>query len=219
MRRFYWSWIFLSVLLILSMSGCYAEKSPQEVTQKFWEAVITQDIEKARKYTTRETRDLVDVSSTVQFRGAIITFDKITINGNTTSLGTILRVHKDGAEATIIPLQTVLKRENGEWKVDYRETKESIIEQDAVSDVVKDLQELGKRLSGHMDEALEEVKQKIPEYEEKLRRLGVAASKKVEETVQRQLSEIKKGIEELGNILDEVLEKEKESNGGKPEKP
>lgn len=216
-RRFYWSSILLSALSVIFISDCCAEKPPQEVAQKFWEAVIVQDIKNARKYTTKETRGLVDTSA-VQFRNAVITFDKITIDGNTTSIGTALQVRKNDAETTVIPLQTVLKREDGEWKVDYQETRESITGPDTVSDVIKDLQELGKKLSDHVDETLEEVKQKIPEYEEKLRKLGVAASKKMEEAVQQQLSEIKKGIEELGNILNEVLQKE-ENSSSKQEKP
>lgn len=211
-RRFYWGWIFLSALFIISISGCYAEKPPQEVTQKFWRAIVVQDIENARKYTTKATRGLVDVPSTAQFRSATITFDKITIYNNTTAIETNLQVYKNDTETTVIPLQTILKQEDGEWKVDYQETRESIVHPDTVSDIAKDLQKLGKKLSDHMDEALEEVRQKIPEYEEKLRKLGVAASRKMEEAVQRQLSEIKKGIEELGNILDEVLKKEENSS-------
>ena len=68
-----------------------------------------------------------------------------------------------------------------------------------------------------MDEALGEIKQKMPEYEEKMKKAGEAASKKLDEALQRYVTEIKKGMEKLGGILDEVLKKE--SDSGQQEKP
>lgn len=210
--RFRWSWIYLSVLSIILLSGCYTEKPPQEAAQNFWDAIKMQDIENTRKYATTETRDLIDASQG-QFRDANVTFGKIIINGDTTTIETTLLMRKNGTETTI-PLQTILKQENGEWRVDYQQTRQSIkeTETDALPDISKDIQELGKKLSDRMDEALGELKQKIPEYEEKLKKLSETASKKLEEAWQRQVAEIKKGIEELGKVLDEVLKEESSSD-------
>lgn len=207
--RFCWSWIYVSVLSIIVISGCSTEKPPQEAAQKFWDAIKTQDIENARKYATAETRDLIDASRG-QFRDTNVTFGKILIDDDTTTIETTLHQYKNGTETTL-PLQTILKQEHGEWKVDYQKTRQSIKETDTLPDIAKDIQELGKKLSDRMDEALGEIKQKIPEYEEKIKELGETASKKMEEVWQRQASEIKKSIEKLGKILDEVL-KEKKNN-------
>ncbi|MDN3510288.1 MAG: hypothetical protein NG784_03140 [Candidatus Jettenia sp.] len=201
-----WNWIYISVLSIIVISGCSTEKPPQEAAQKFWDAIKIQDIENARKYATVETRDLIDTARG-QFRDTNVTFGKILIDGDTTTIETTLHMDKNGTETTL-PLQTILKKEHGEWKVDYRQTRQSIKETDTLPDIAKDIQELGKKLSDHMDEALGEIKQKIPEYEEKIKELGEAASKKMEEVWQRQVAEIKKNIEKLGKILDEVLKEE-----------
>ena len=213
-RRISVSWIYPAVLIITLMSGCLAEKSPQEAARNFWDAMKVQDIENARKYSTTNTRSLIDTSNG-QFRGANVTFGKILIDDNTTTIETTVRTQKNGTETTI-PLQTILKQENGEWRVDYQQTKESMTETSSISDIAKDLQELGKKLSDRMDEALGEIKQKVPEYEEKIKKLGETASKKMDEAWQRQVSEIKKSIEELGKILDEMLKRE--HDGSKQEK-
>jgi hypothetical protein len=214
-RRFRWSWAYLSALSILLLSGRYTERPPQEIAQNFWNAIKVQDMKTARKYTTKETSSFID-GSTVPFRDAVVTFGKIIIDGDTTTVDTILKVHKNDKETTI-PFQTVLKQENGEWRVDYRETEKSIMESGSFSDIIRDLQKLGKKVSDRMDETLDELRQKIPEYESKLKELGEATSERIKEAWERQLSEIRKGIEELGKILDETLKKEEDDS--RQEKP
>ena len=203
--RFRRGWVYPGMLLITLISGCYIENPPQEVAPYFWNAIKAQDIENARKYSTTETCSLID-ASIGQFREAVVTFGKITIDGDRSTIDTTLRIPKNGTETTVL-LQTILKQENGNWRVDYQQTKNSMVEVGSLSDITKDLQELNKRLSDRMDETLEEIKQKIPEYEEKMKKLGETASKKIEEAWQRQKAEIKKSIEELGKVLDEALKK------------
>lgn len=214
-EQFRLSWVYVAIVTITFMSGCYTDKPPQEVARHFWEAIKIQDMENARKYATTSTRTLIDTSNG-QFKDAVVTFGRIIIDGDSTTIETMVRVQKNGTE-TPIPLQTILKQEHGEWRVDYAQTKETIKEDDAFSDIAKKLEALGGKLSERMDEALGEIKQKMPEYEEKMKKAGEAASKKLDEALQRYVTEIKKGMEKLGGILDEVLKKE--SDRGQQEKP
>ncbi|MBE7446223.1 MAG: hypothetical protein HS132_13590 [Planctomycetia bacterium] len=207
-ERFRFGWISLAIMTITCMSGCHTDKSPQEVALHFWDAMKVQDVENARKYATTSTRTLIDTSNE-QFKNAVVTFGKIIIDGDSTTIETTVRAQKNGDE-TPIPLQTILKQEHGEWRVDYAQTKKTIKEDDAFSDIAKNLEALSGKLSERMDEALGEMKQKMPEYEEKIKEVGAAASKKLDEALQRYVTEIKKGMEKLGGILDEVLKKESE---------
>ncbi len=213
--RFRLGWAYVAIVTITFMSGCYTDKPPQEVARYFWEAIKIQDMENARKYATTSTRTLIDTSNG-QFKDAVVTFGRIIIDGDSTTIETMVRVQKKGTE-TPVPLQTILKQEHGEWRVDYAQTKETIKEDDAFSDIAEKLEALGGKLSERMDEALGEIKQKMPEYEEKMKKAGEAASKKLDEALQRYVTEIKKGMEKLGGILDEVLKKE--SDRGQQEKP
>lgn len=215
LERFRLSWVYLTIVTITFVSGCYRDKSPQEVAQHFWDTMKIQDMENARKYATTSTRTLIDTSNE-QFKDAFVTFGKIVIDGDLTTIETTARVQKHGTETTI-PLQTILKKEDGEWRVDYAQTKETIQEDDTFFDIAEKLETLGGKLSERMDEALGEIKQKMPEYEEKMKKAGEAASKKLDEALQRYVTEIKKGIEKLSGILDEVLKKESEKN--QQEKP
>lgn len=214
-ERFRLGWVYLAIVTIAFMSGCHMDKPPQEIAQHFWDAMKVQDVENARKYATTSTRTLIDTSNG-QFKNAVVTFGKIIIDGDSTTIDTTVRLQKNGAE-TPITFQTILKQEHGEWRVDYAQTKKTIKEDDTFSDIAKNLEALSGKLSERMDEALGEIKQKMPEYEEKMKRAGEAASKKLDEALQRYVTEIKKGMEKLSGILDEVLKKE--SNNGQQEKP
>lgn len=213
--RLHWGCICLALLISIFTSGCRKDKSPQEVAQCFWDAMKVQDIENSRKYSTTSTRTLIDASSE-QFKDSVVTFGKIVIDGDLTTIDTTVRTQKHGTE-TSIPFQTILIHENGEWRVDYAQTKETIKAEDSFSGITKNVQEFGEKLSKRMDEALEEIKQKMPEYEEKMKKLGDVASKKVDEALQRSMEEIKKGMEKLGGILDEFLKKEEDND--KEKKP
>lgn len=213
--RLRWVCVYLVSLTLTLTSGCRVDKPPQEVAQCFWDAMKVQDIENGRKYATISTRTLIDPSHE-QFKGAVVTFGKIIIDGDLTTIDTTVRLPEHGTE-TSLPLQTILKKEDGEWRVDYAETKETIQEDDSFSEIAKNLQELGGKLSERMDEALGEIKEKFPEYKEKMEKMGEVASKKMDEALQRYVTEIKKGIEKLSGILDEVLKKE--SGSDKQEAP
>ncbi|MCC7212852.1 MAG: hypothetical protein E3K40_01240 [Candidatus Brocadia sp.] len=204
--RLRWVCVYLFSLTLTLTSGCRVDKPPQEVAQCFWEAMKVQDIENGRGYATTSTRILIDPSNE-QFKDAAVTFGKIIIDGDLATIDTTVRLPKHGTETTL-PIQTILKKEDGEWRVDYAETKKTIMEDDSFSEIAKNLQELGGKLSERMDEALGEIKQKFPEYKEKMEKMGEVASKKMDEALQRYVAEIKKGIEKLGGILDEVLQKE-----------
>lgn len=208
MRQFRWILLYLAPLSIMFIPGCYTNKPPQEVAQYFWDAMKVQDIEGARKHSTMETRNLMTAPDE-QLRDVNVKFGKILIDGNTATIETIVHMQRNGTETTL-PSQTILKREDGEWRVDYQQTKKGLEGSDSPADIAEDVQKLGQKISNHMDKALDEVKQKIPEYTEQVKKLGEAASKKMDEAWQRQVTEIKKIMEEFGKILDQTVKKDKD---------
>lgn len=201
-------YMYGAILLISLVSGCYVDKSPQEIAQYFWDAMRVQDVEKARSCSTVETRNLVN-TSIEQFRDASVTFRKILIDGETTTIETTLHTCKSGTETTL-PLYTILKKEEGLWRVDYLQTKNTIKEDSSLADIARGLEELSKKFSDRVDATVGEIKQKIPELQEKMKKLGETASKKIDEAWQRHAAEIKKEMEELGKVLDDVLKKEED---------
>ncbi|OQY99490.1 MAG: hypothetical protein B6D35_09090 [Candidatus Brocadia sp. UTAMX2] len=213
--RLRWVCVYLITLSLIFTSGCRGNKSPQEVAQYFWNAMKVQDVESCRKYATAKTRALIDPSGE-RFKNAVVTFGKIVIDGDLATIDTTARLSGHGAE-TSLPFQTILKKEDGEWRVDYVQTKETIREDNSFSEITKNLRDLGGKLSERVNEALGEMKQKMPEYEEKIKKLGDVASKKMDEALERCAAEIKKGIEKLDGIMDEILKKEGEQD--KQEEP
>ena len=208
-RQFNLKYVCGTILLITLISGCYADKPPQEIAQYFWDAMKVQDVEKARSCSTVETRNLIN-TSIEQFRDVSVTLGKVLIDGETTTIETMLHTCKNGTETTL-PLFTILKKEERLWRVDYLQTKNTMKEDSSLSGIARDLEELGKKLSDRVDATVGEIKQKIPELQEKIKKLGETASKKIDEAWQKHATEIKNEIEELGKVLDYVLNKEEDS--------
>lgn len=194
------SWFYLAILLIALIHGCDNPETPQEVAQNFWNAIKVQDIDTARKYSTVATRDSIELSEEL-FHDAIVTFGKIIIDGSKTTIETTLQTSKNSSEA-IVPLLTILKKEEGVWRVDYEETKNTIKDDISLSEMVNDLRKLGEELSNNVNETLSKLKQKIPEIEKKVQNHIKITSKEIEESFQQHIPEIKKSIEELGKTLE-----------------
>ncbi len=209
-------WDILAVLLVILMSGCYGNKTAQEVAKHFWNAIKAQDIENARRYSTMTSRNSIDLSDW-SFSVTVVTFGKILIDGDKTTIETTMQIQKNDSEETI-PLQTILNNENEVWRVDYLQTKSTFNVSNAFCEMLNNMRGFGKELTENVDKSLEELKQKIPEIEKKLKELGTAASEKIQEAWQQHMPEIKKKVEELGKALEEVLRSE-EGNNSKQEEP
>ncbi len=157
--------IFIFILSIALSTGCQGSTPPQEVAQNFWNAIKAHDINTARKYSTVSTRDSIDISNEL-FQYSSLTFGMIIINGDKTIIESTIKTNKSGQE-TIVPFLTILMQEEGVWRVDYEETKNTIKEDISLSEIIDDINELGKELSRNIDETLSKLKQKIPEVEKK----------------------------------------------------
>ncbi len=197
--------IFISFILSITLpTGCQGSTTTQDVAQNFWNAVKAQDINAARKYSTVSTRDSIDISNEL-FQYSSLTFGMIIINGDKTIIESTIKTNKSGRE-TIVPFLTILKQEEGVWRVDYEETKNTIKEDISLSEILDDINELGKELSRNIDETLLKLKQKIPEVEKKVKKYGETTSKEINESFQQHLPEIKKSIEKMGRTLEKEIQ-------------
>ncbi|MER2514141.1 MAG: hypothetical protein ABTQ25_17285, partial [Nitrosomonas ureae] len=106
--------------LLFILSGCQTTFSPEQTTTAFWNAMVKGELESAKKYTTRETQDLVVKQENI-IGASLEKTGMIVIDGPNAKVATVvmLKNHENNKPLTF---DTVLLKEDDVWKVDYRKT-------------------------------------------------------------------------------------------------
>jgi hypothetical protein len=136
--------LFLFVLLLIS--GCQTNKSPEQVTQSFWQALAQGQVENAKKYVTQDSQHLVNPQDIDKF--STIKTNAANIDEEDARVETTITRNKQ-----IVTFDTVLQKENDAWKVDYLQTQINI-SMLPLGDVIKSLQNLGGTFAKQLEKQL-----------------------------------------------------------------
>ena len=134
---------FLGLLIILfGLTACFEQKTPQEVSEVFWQAAIDNNLDDIIKYSTlNETQAYEGFSQNLQQME--VSSGKIIIDGNLASIDTTLTNQNDSEEEKK-NFRTYLVLQNEEWTVDYAQTREDM-RGDIVSNLFDQLGQLGEK--------------------------------------------------------------------------
>ncbi len=108
----------LSLLFILN--GCQTTLSTEQTTTAFWKAMVNGELETARKYTDRETQDLVVKQENIM-GASLEKTGVIVIDGPHAKVATVV-ILKNHENNNTLTFDTVLLKENDVWKVGYPKT-------------------------------------------------------------------------------------------------
>ncbi|NOG82991.1 MAG: hypothetical protein EX341_16695 [Candidatus Scalindua sp. SCAELEC01] len=197
----------LSTLFLVStllISGCLEPKPPQEIARCFWDAVEAKETDTAHKYTTISSYGTIDLLEE-RFTITNIRFGKILIDGDKTTIETTIQILRDSSDGDNVPIQTILVKEKGLWKVDYAQTKATLSLQFSFEEMLNNIRLFGNNFSENIEKSLEELKHNMPEIEKKLDELSTTAAEKIREAWEQYLPEIKKKVEEFGTALEKAL--------------
>jgi len=136
--------LFLFALLFIS--GCQTSKSPEQVTQSFWQALAQGQVENAKKYVTQDSQHLVNPQDIDKF--STIKINAANIDEEDARVETTITRNKQ-----IVAFDTVLQKENDAWKVDYLQTQMNI-SMLPLGDVIKSLQNLGGTFAKQLEKQL-----------------------------------------------------------------
>jgi hypothetical protein len=164
----------LSLLFLLS--GCQAVSTPEQVTTEFWQAMADGDIDDARKYVSRDTQYLVHKQPNLEH--ATVKTETALINGSNATVATLMTLEKT-EHNNVLSFDTVLLKENDQWKVDYQQTLNnfSIL---PLGDIFRSLRALGETFN-------KELRQQIPLFEKQI--------KSFSQELIRQLDEFRRQME------------------------
>jgi hypothetical protein len=162
--------------LLFLLSGCQAVSTPEQVTTGFWEAMADGDIDDARKYATRDSKYLVNKQQNLE--DATVKAETALINGSNATVATFMTLNKSEID-DVFSFDTVLLKENDQWKVDYQQTLNnlSIL---PLGDIFRSLRALGETFN-------KELKQQIPLFEKQI--------KSFSQELIRQLDEFRRQME------------------------
>lgn len=188
---------------IVLLTACTAERTPQEVTQAFWQAVIENDAKGAVRHST-----LTDVQQYDGFgrdwSGFTPAWGRIVIEGAEASIETTLTT---AAADNTRPLTFVthLVRQDEQWQVDYARTAEDV-NAGPLAKLFGRLERLGKDISQQLastsDKLALELERMGEEFEELSRELGGQATASAEKFA----DELRRHIDALAESARRALE-------------
>ncbi len=156
--------------LLFMLSGCQAVLTPEQVTLAFWDAMAQGNLESARTHVTQETQHLVTKQQNLE--GASLTTGEVVINGPNATVSTSMTLKKPESDK-LLSFDTVLLKENDQWKVDYQQTLNNLS--------ILPFGELFKSLRAIGDTINKELEQQIPLFEKQIKSFSEELIKQLDE--------------------------------------
>ena len=134
--------ISLAVLCALLLSGCGGpSRSPEQVAEAFWLAVLADDLDGVRANSTADSAANMDLSmleldATVSFGEADQSPEAATV---------LTQLQDPAGETPAVEVPTTLSLEDGEWRVEATETL-TVARQELASDAARDIRQLGEEI-------------------------------------------------------------------------
>lgn len=139
--------------------------SQMAVAKGFWDAMNAKDVQAARSFVTKGSADKLHIKEEDTTANCKVVFGDIKIEDNKTTIETTMQTN-DGTTEFQIQMQTMLVKEEGQWKVDAEQTMMSMFG-GAMGEMMKGLgnaleegfkkgfEEMGKSIAGGMQKGLE----------------------------------------------------------------
>lgn len=168
---------------VILLYGCQAA-TPEEVTLKFWQALAQGQIANAKNQTTKDSQAVVNIKD-IDKHSPIKTGEIFADEINASVSTTINRNNKP------VTFNTVLRKEQEGWKVDFQQTHTNIA-MVPFDGIVRSLQDLGDKFANQLE-------QQIPLIEKEMESLG---------------NEMKDQIDQFGRSLKKPTPPAKPKNPG-----
>lgn len=177
---------FLSLFLIVFfLAGCDDKpKTPESVAAEFWQAVIDQDMEKAKALASWDSVDYLKYIRSGQLKPERYELGEVLKGDRTAVIETMLYSQPQGQASIKIPGRTVLLSTEHGWRVDLKETigstlKETVgtvfdqlnnLMQDGLKGLDQQLSESMKGLDKQLSDTMQEVGKALEKGTEELRK-------------------------------------------------
>jgi uncharacterized protein YjbJ (UPF0337 family) len=155
--------IFGILLVGVLLNACEQKpKSVPEVSEAFWQAVITDDRDDVVAYSTLQSAEGYDHFGR-QWQGLTLSGGRIVIDGDAARVDT--QIAKPDAQATdTLYFVTYLVNTDAGWRVDYQKTADAVSISGAVVDFVGQLTSLGKTIQHQVEASSDNAARQITAF-------------------------------------------------------
>ncbi len=195
--------LFCSALLL---SACMGPKSPQEVTQAFWEAVIANNGEDAAKYSTLNKAEEYDAFAQ-KWDGFHPSLGKVVIEGEQANVSVKLS-SPASSKQNDRKVTTYLVRQDDAWKVDYQRTGE-LLRGGVLGKLFGDLNKLGNDLSKQLKSSAKEIGTELERMGKELEAMSDSVSEEASAELDKYAEELRQEIDALAESIRRALEDQK----------
>lgn len=196
---------FLLLGLTLLLSGCLGPKTPQAVTQAFWQAVVENHADDVAKYSTLADPKAFDGFGQ-HWGGFTPALGKIVIDGDQASVETRFAAPA-GSEKASREVTTYLVREKGEWKVDYKTTAQAV-QGGALGVLFGRLNQLGGELSKSLDASVKDLNVEMERLSQKLKAMSDSFSQQASQIIDKHAQQLQAIMQELEDSINRALKDE-----------
>ncbi len=175
--------LLIGSVLLLSACTPPKPKTPMAVAKAFWSAALAGDIATARQYLTPDSQAHFKII--LQSSKDYVELGEQSISADRAEILTLLVQHQSNQnKAQRTPLRTILVNLQGQWLVDYNQTRDSM---------------LGSELQSALDQFSSTMKEAINK--------GLTV---MEGSVQEELKTMEKSIQQLNEQMEQELQKQQQ---------
>lgn len=168
--------VLLLAAVCVLLGACAQDLPPQDVTERFWRAVVTGHPDKLQRY-VRDSDRAAATDGAGLLGVSAVEFGRTVIDGERASVET--RVTLSGTQPLTLPLETTLVREGDTWRIDYPSTVAPISRDGEIATVIEHIEQLGDQLKQGIDRSVGELSAAIPQVEQELSRIERAFKQRV----------------------------------------
>jgi len=186
----------------MSLSACFGPKTPQEVAQAFWKAVMSNDAGDAVEYSTLTDKDHYD-SLSKDWTGYRAAWGRVVIDGDKANIVSEFTAPANSGRQNR-QFTTYLVKQNDGWKVDYDRTKMAV-RGGVLGDLLDKLSQLGDKVSQQMNTSTDDFNQQMDRMSKKLEQMADSFNAEATKSVNKFAEELQKSIEQLEESINRAL--------------
>jgi len=194
-------WFFILVLS-LSLAACFGPKTPQEVTQAFWQAVLNNEVKYAVEYSTLNDAKDYDAFSK-NWTGYHASWGRVVIDENRADVVSEFAAPANSGREDR-KFVTYLVKQDGVWKVDYDYTKMSV-NGGVLGNLFGQLGQLGDELGKQLNSSADRFKQEMDRMSKELEQMAKSFNDQATKSMNEYAEQLQQKLQELEDSINRAL--------------
>lgn len=205
MNKSHTRWFVILVLPLL-LSACFGPKTPQEVTQAFWKAVLNNDAKDVVQFSTLANTKNYDAFSK-KWTDFHAEWGRVVIEQKQASVvsNLIAPANSDQEDRKFI---TYLVKQNGKWMVDYNRTKLSV-NGGVLGDLFGQLNQLGNQLGKQLDSSADKFRQEMDRMSKELEQMAKSFNDQASKSLNDYAEQLQNKLKQLEDSINRALNENK----------